>query len=113
MKVITISFLVLLAVLACKSTNTTASNEVSMRDFQFVPESLNVSVGDTVTWVNNGAVSHTTTSGAVGSPDGKWDSGTMAPGARYSHAFSAAGNYHYYCTIHGATYDMKGVISVH
>ncbi len=84
-----------------------------MRDFQFVPESLDVSVGDTVTRVNNGAVTHTTTSGNVGSPDGKWDSGSMAPGAKYSHVFSAAGKFPYYCAIHATSYNMKGVITVH
>ena len=103
---------VLLLAFACKSS-TPSANQVAMRDFAFSPESLNVSVGDKVTWVNDGAVDHTTTSGEVGSPDGKWDSGVIAPGGSYSHAFTAAGNFHYYCALHGASYGMKGVIAVH
>jgi plastocyanin len=106
-----LSMLVLL--LGCGSTSSPSSNQVAMKDFTFNPESLNVAVGDTVTWVNQGAYDHTTTSGEVGSPDGNWDSGVMAPGAEYKHVFAAVGNFHYYCALHGATYGMKGVISVH
>ena len=42
--------------------------EVSMLEFHFRPESLNVRVGDTVTWVNHGRLPHTTTSGIDGKP---------------------------------------------
>ena len=104
----------LLAACACsKNTNQPASHQVTMQDYSFNPESLNISVGDTVTWVNDGATSHTTTSGTVGAPDGNWDSGTMAPGARYQHVFPAAGNFRYYCSFHATTNGMVGVIAVH
>ena len=105
--------LVMLPGAACNSNNPPTTNEVVMRDFSFAPESLNVSVGDTVTWVNNGAYAHTTTSGETGSPDGKWNSGSLVPGVSFEHVFTEAGNYHYYCSLHGATYNMKGVASVH
>jgi plastocyanin len=34
----------------------------------------------------------------------------LSSGGQYMHVFAAAGNYHYYCQIHGAM-GMKGVIS--
>jgi plastocyanin len=81
-----------------------------MQDFHFTPESLDVAVGDTVTWLNQGASQHTTTSGEVGAPDGKWDSGVLSSGGSFMHVFTAAGNYHYHCQFHGPM-GMKGVIS--
>ncbi len=113
MRILAVITTILLAAVSCKSSNPAATHEVVMKDFSFSPESLNVSVADTVTWVNDGAVDHTTTSGEVGSPDGKWDSGVMAPGADFTHVFTTAGNFHYYCALHGASYGMKGVIAVH
>jgi len=115
-----------LTVIVCKRANTRSnsagdpaaagkavpSHEVVMRDYSFTPESLNVSVGDKVTWVNQGQAAHTTTSGLDGKPDGRWDSGQVDPRASYSHVFSEPGNFHYYCTPHQAM-GMKGVISVH
>jgi plastocyanin len=112
MRTLTLLAMLLLAA-ACGSKDNSATNQVSMLDFAFSPESLNVSPGDTVTWVNNGAYDHTTTSGEVGSPDGNWDSGIVAPGARFSHVFTNAGDFHYYCALHAASYGMKGVVSVH
>jgi len=111
-RILSLTMLILLAA-TCGKNNPSTTNEVAMRDFSFDPESLSVLVGDTVTWVNDGAVEHTTTSGEVGSPDGKWDSGSMAPGATYKHVFTTAGDFHYFCALHGASYGMKGVISVH
>ncbi len=115
MRILLACVAVLIVAVACNksSNNNSATNQVAMLDFSFSPESLNISTGDTVTWVNQGAYDHTTTSGEVNSPDGLWDSGVMAPGAKYSHAFAAAGNFHYYCALHGASNGMKGVIAVH
>jgi len=113
MRILAAFTMVLLAGVACNQTSNQTANQVAMQDFSFSPESLNVSVGDTVTWVNQGAVDHTTTSGEVGNPDGAWDSGIVAPSASYRHAFATAGNFHYYCTLHGASNGMKGVIAVH
>ena len=109
MKTVAVLGLMLLGY-ACTSTPAGHSHQVVMEDFQFVPESLAVGVGDTVTWLNQGASQHTTTSGEVGAPDGKWDSGVLSTGGSFMHVFTAAGNYHYYCQIHGSM-GMKGVIS--
>ncbi len=86
-----------------------AHYQVMMTDYKFTPDSLNVMAGDTVTWVNQGAAPHTTTSGKDGKPDGKWDSNNINPGGTYSHVFTVAGTYPYYCTPH-VKMGMKGVI---
>ena len=48
-----------------------------------------------VTWTNTDSVSHTSTSDA-----NAWNSGTVAPGGRFSFAFQTAGTFPYRCTIH-------------
>jgi len=108
-KTVTVLGLILLG-LACTSTPAGNNHQVAMQDFVFAPESLEVAVGDTVTWVNQGANQHTSTSGEVGAPDGKWDSGVLSSGGSFMYVFTAAGNYHYYCQIHAAM-GMKGVVT--
>ena len=39
--------------------------------------------------------SHTTTSDS-----GLWNSGTLAPGAHFTHKFNKAGSFSYHCSIH-------------
>jgi len=109
MKAVALLGLILLE-LGCTATPVGHNQQVAMRDFVFAPDSLEVAVGDTVTWVNQGAVQHSATSGEVGAPDGKWDSGLLSTGGSFMHVFAAVGNYHYYCQLHGSA-GMKGVIS--
>ena len=86
------------------------SHRVTMTEYSFSPESLNVMAGDTVVWVNKGKIAHTTTSGMAGKPDGKWDM-NVGPGDSMSHVFNTAGRYPYYCKPH-TSQGMKGVIIV-
>lgn len=109
MKAVAFLGLILLGI-GCTTTPAGHNQQVAMEDSRFAPESLEVAVGDTVTWVNQGAVQHSTTSGEVGAPDGKWDSGLLSSGGSFAYVFTAAGNYHYYCQLHGAM-GMKGVVS--
>jgi plastocyanin len=78
---------------------------VALSDNSFKPKKITVSVGTTVQWTNLGRHQHTVTSST-----GLWDSGEMAPGERYSHTFTEAGTYPYYCTIHAQ--EMRGVVIV-
>ena len=109
MKAVTLLGLIIL-VLGCATTPAGHNQQVAMQDFHFSPESLEVAVGDTVTWVNQSADQHTSTSGEVGAPDGKWDSGVLSSGGSFTFVFTAAGNYHYHCQFHGPM-GMKGLIS--
>jgi plastocyanin len=67
----------------------------SLGNRAFNPDELDVAVGTTVTWTNTDVISHTSTSNAAG-----WDSGTVAPGGRFSFAFKSAGTFPYHCAIH-------------
>ena len=70
-------------------------NEVWMQNTSFVPATLTISTGTTVTWINKDNIAHTTTSN-----DGNWDSGTMNNGDTFSHTFNNTGTFDYICTIH-------------
>lgn len=77
---------------------------VSISNFAFSPAAITVIQGTRVTWTNMDAVAHTVTA-----KDGSWGSGTLAHGASYSHVFSAAGTYAYFCSIHPF---MTGTVTV-
>jgi plastocyanin len=99
-----------------------AAKMVDMKDdFKFDPASLTVKVGDTVTWMNAGAMPHTSTcdpskaanKSDIKQPDGgdTWDSGMLNGGQSYSHTFKVAGDYQYVCTPHESL-GMIGTITV-
>ena len=73
-----------------------ATVEVSMQDFSFTPQTISINVGDTVQWTNNGG-SHTTTSGSNCTADGTWNSGLLGQGQSFSHTFTEAGTFPYFC----------------
>jgi plastocyanin len=79
--------------------------------FTFSPSSVNIQRGDTVQWVWADD-HHTTTSGTPGSPNGLWDSGLLNDGATFSHTFTTAGSFHYFCAPHGACCGMVGTVTV-
>ena len=80
----------------------------------FKPNPLNVITGDTVMWTNNDSTIHTVTSGTDGSPDGNFDSSSggatyLAPHQTFSHTFTEAGDYPYFCLLHP---NMVGSVTV-
>jgi len=68
---------------------------VSIEDYAFDAATVEIPVGTTVTWTNEGGVIHTTTS-----TEGLWDSGIMSSGDEFSHTFDTAGTFTYICTLH-------------
>ncbi|MBI4336687.1 MAG: cupredoxin domain-containing protein [Chloroflexi bacterium] len=86
-----------------------ASFSVDIRDYAFSPDSLTVSVGDTVTWTNRDVDVHTSTSGAPFNPDGLWESGILNTGQSYARTFDAPGTFPYFCAVHPF---MKGTMVV-
>jgi plastocyanin len=82
---------------------------VDMINTTFDPAELVVGAGTAVTWVNQDAIPHTTTS-----DDGLWDSGSMSQDDTFSHTFDEGGVYPYYCTFHGAPggVGMAGTVIV-
>jgi hypothetical protein len=68
-------------------------------------------VGDTVQWTW-GSSGHSSTSGTPGNPDGMWDSGVQNVGFVFSHTFTGAGTFSYFCTPHGLCCGMVGSVTV-
>ncbi|HEX2866762.1 MAG TPA: plastocyanin/azurin family copper-binding protein [Ignavibacteriales bacterium] len=116
-----IAALLLLLAYGCKKNDTVTNstpggtstgniNQVVMQNSTFMPASLTVPAGTTVTWTNKDAYEHTVTSGTPNAPDGKFDSGTIASGKTFSYKFDAKGTYSYYCKVHPEV--MVGTIVV-
>jgi plastocyanin len=81
-----------------------ATKKVSIDNFTFHPESLEIAVGTTVVWVNGDDVPHT-----VRSTEDLFRSGTLDTDDVYEHVFSEPGTYEYYCGVHR---HMSGKIVV-
>jgi plastocyanin len=72
-----------------------AGEAVSIDNFAFVPATLTVPAGSTVTWTNHDEEPHT-----VAASDGSFHSPGMGSQGTYSHAFPTAGRFDYVCSIH-------------
>jgi plastocyanin len=77
---------------------------VHIRDDKFVPASITVRAGDTITFVNDDDDAHTATA-----DDQSWDSEGLNQGQKWPHAFAKAGKIAYHCTVHPM---MHGTIVV-
>ncbi len=82
---------------------------VAIRVFQFQPGALEVRAGTRVTWINHDDITHTVTSGAPGSPDGRFDVRLDGKGVSGSAAFSDRRVYPYFCARHPS---MRGEVVV-
>jgi plastocyanin len=72
-----------------------AGDAVSIDNFAFVPATLTVPAGSTVTWTNHDEEPHT-----VAANDGSFHSPGMGSQGTYSHTFPTAGKFDYVCSIH-------------
>lgn len=97
-----------------------ATINIAATNYTYTPKSPQIHVGDTVTWSFAGephSVTSGTTSGGVGVPDGKFDSGILVAGETYAlgpgqaeNPFTAPGTYPYFCEIHAE--QMTGTVVV-
>lgn len=70
--------------------------EVGIDNFSFLPKEITVPVGTTVTWTNHDDVPH-----VVASADDQFKkSAALDTDESFSHTFTTAGNYTYFCSIH-------------
>ncbi|MFB5599608.1 MAG: plastocyanin/azurin family copper-binding protein [Nitrososphaeraceae archaeon] len=83
-----------------------ASNPSLKKSFE--PGSIDVKIGDKITWINMDEMMHSVTSINIDSQD-EFDSGLLHLGQEFELAIDKAGNYDYYCTFHPF---MQGKISV-
>jgi plastocyanin len=79
-------------------------NGVQIADFAFAPQSLTVSKGSTVTWINVDPADH-----SVVAADVSFFSENLGQGVRFEHTFDNAGEFPYVCGIHAR---MTGTITV-
>jgi plastocyanin len=99
-----------------------AEKVVSMTDSNsFEPKTITVKSGDTVTWKNVSAMSHSVTDVSSLAGDKKdaalpanakeFNSDFIPPGKDYSHTFTVPGTYKYFCIPHEAI-GMVGTVIV-
>ena len=70
--------------------------EVKIDNFSFGPSTLTVPVGATVTWTNQDDVPHNVTS----TEGQELKSSVLDTDQKFSHTFTTAGAFSYYCSIH-------------
>ncbi len=75
---------------------------VEVVDYGYSPAQLVIRVGQSVTWVNQGADGHDVTGS-------DWRSGPLTPQQGYTRSFAQPGTYPYECTFHP---EMRGSIIV-
>jgi plastocyanin len=84
------------------------ANQIKVGDNFYSPNSLTISIGDSVqwNWIGNQqhSVTFTTTNPTI-------DSGIQGNGGTFKYVFVQSGIYSYYCKIHGASV-MSGTITV-
>jgi amicyanin len=80
-------------------------NLVLITGYKFVEPTINIKVGDTVTWTNKDSVKHTVTS----ENGEELNSNLFGKEESYSHKFDTPGIYDYYCVPHPS---MKGTVVV-
>ena len=67
----------------------------------FIPSTVVITAGGTVTWENTDNAAHTATSGSpADGPDGVWDSSLMMVNGSYSVTLDDEGTYPYFCMVH-------------
>ena len=89
---------------AATSGEASATTEVDIANFEYVPETVSVSAGDMVTWTNSDEAPHTATA-----DDEAFDTGDLDRGDEGEVTFDTPGSYPYYCRFHAF---MKGTVEV-
>ena len=98
--------IVLVAILACAAPCATfagaaampatdAPAAVAIRNFQFLPQTLTVVAGTTVTWTNDDTTPHTVTEKSR-----VFHSAALDTKDTFSYTFTKPGAFTYFCTIH-------------
>jgi plastocyanin len=105
-----LAFLIMIILVGCTSVkqaeqpNTSAPGDVKvkMMDYAFLPGSITIQQGTTVTWTNEDSASHSVVFADFQSP-------LLSTGETFSHTFDATGEYSYSCSIHPS---MTGTVIV-
>jgi len=67
----------------------------------FIPSTVTIEVGETVTWENTDTAAHTASGGnPTDGLTGPWDSSLIMAGGSYSYTPDTAGTFDYFCMVH-------------
>jgi plastocyanin len=69
--------------------------EITIENYEYLPPLITISIGTTITWRNLDSVEHTVTD-----RNGAFDSSLFGRNETFSHLFTEAGEYDYYCIPH-------------
>jgi len=72
---------------------------VTIKGFAFSPATLTIAKGTVVTFTNQDSATHTVSSGANRTKDGKFDT-QVAGGTETTNTFDTAGTFAYFCSFH-------------
>jgi plastocyanin len=81
--------------LAAPADSPAAPTTVHIKNFMFVPATITVAPGTTVTFVNDDEEPHTVTSN-----DKSFDSEGLDTNQKFTHTFAKAGTFMYFCEVH-------------
>lgn len=79
---------------------------VSISGFRYLPQSITIRAGETITWTNQDSAPHTVTA-----DDGAFDSGNLTRNMVYTRTFTQTGVFSYTCTIHPSMIGLVRVVS--
>ena len=82
-----------------------AAQKVTIKSLKYSPDTIQITKGETVEWVNDDLTPHTVTSDS----GGELNSGSMDVGTTWRHTFTQPGTFAYFCTFHR---EMKGNVIV-
>jgi plastocyanin len=71
------------------------TSKVVIDNFTFTPETLTITAGTTVTWINRDDIPH-----VVAEKNLSFKSKALDTDDQYSHRFDSPGEYEYFCAIH-------------
>ena len=108
----------LLAIFYANIANTQTTHVVNSGNYYYAPSTLNINIGDTVKWLNDGGFHNVnfdinTITGASFNNPQSFISSPTSNIDMYSHVFTVAGTYNYDCSVgqHAAN-GMVGTIVV-
>jgi plastocyanin len=90
--------------LVLAASASTATTTVQIKSTGFVPATVTINQGDSVTWTNTDTKDHQVVSNA-----GAFASAILKPGKSYTHAFPSGGTYRYHDGLHPT---LKGAVTV-
>lgn len=108
-----IIFIILILIYGCGNKHSDivrGEDEIWIRNISFIPDTLNIPVGTTVTWVNHDSTAYTVKSKDTVNSEILFDSGSIPDHDTFNYTFNNSGIYHYYCKNHPKR--MNGLIIV-